>query len=159
MTTGFLNGVPIANLTGLIYGNGTSNPCTTHVYAEGTWTPVISGSTVAGSGTYTQQSGFYIQIGNIIFLSGRVIWTAHTGTGNLLLTGIPFSSRNVANYRSDLLAILSNLLLPAAAVEINAEVGQNTTTVILEATRNNNTNAPVAMDASGTVDITGFYFI
>jgi len=128
-------------------------------YTEGTWTPVISGSTVAGAGTYTVQNGRYTRIANLVFLSGSVTWTAHTGTGNMLLTNLPFTSRNVAGYHYDLLAILSSIVLPAGAVEINAEILANSTTLILEATRNNNTNLAVGMDNSGTVDITGFYLI
>ena len=128
-------------------------------YTEGTWTPVIAGSTVAGAGTYTLQDGNYTRIGNLVFISGTVTWTAHTGTGNMLLTGLPFTSRNVANYHYDVIAILTSISLPAGVIEINAEIGANTTQIILEATRNNNTNTPVSMDASGTVDITGFYVV
>lgn len=126
---------------------------------QGSWTPVITGSTVAGVGTYTTQTGFYTRIGNLVFLSGTVTWTAHTGTGNMTITGLPFTSRNVAGYHYDLIAILSSIVLPAGVVEINAEIGANTTTVVLEATRNNNTNLPVGMDTSGTADLTGFYLI
>lgn len=126
---------------------------------QGSWTPVITGSTVAGVGTYTTQTGFYTRIGNLVFLSGTVTWTAHTGTGNMTLTGLPFTSRNVPGYHYDLIAILSSIVLPAGVVEINAEIGANTTTVVLEATRNNNTNLPVGIDTSGTADLTGFYLI
>lgn len=126
---------------------------------QGSWTPTISGSTVAGAGTYTVQNGLYTRIANLVFLSGTVTWTAHTGTGNMLITNLPFTSRNVAGYHYDLIAILSQISLPAGVVEINAELTGNSTTVVLEATRNNNTNLPVGMDATGTVDLTGFYLI
>jgi hypothetical protein len=140
--------------------NIVQNPSNTLTqYTEGTWTPAIAGSTVAGAGTYTVQNGTYTRIGNMVFLSGTVTWTAHTGTGNMLLTGLPITSRNVAGYHYDLNAILSNISLPAGVVEINAELTANTTTLVLEATRNNNTNLPVGMDATGTVDLTGFYLI
>jgi hypothetical protein len=61
-------------------------------YEEGSWTPVVSGSTSAGSGTYTQQFGAYTKIGNMVYWRMFVAWTAHTGTGNTLLSGLPFTS-------------------------------------------------------------------
>ena len=60
-------------------------------YTESTWTPTIIGSTTAGTGTYTTQAGIYVRVGNMVYISGTVIWTAHTGTGNMLIAGLPFT--------------------------------------------------------------------
>lgn len=140
--------------------NCTSSPAgSLSQYTEGTWTPAIAGSTAAGVGTYTLQTGSYTRIGNMVFFSGTVTWTAHTGTGNMLVTGLPFTSRNTANYHYDITPNLTNITLPAAVVQIMGEIGPNTTQITLDATRNNNTNTPVKMDATGTVDVTGFYVV
>jgi hypothetical protein len=72
--------------------NGTMTSELLNDYEEGTWTPVVSGSTSAGSGTYTQQFGAYTKIGNMVYWRMFVGWTAHTGTGNTLLSGLPFTS-------------------------------------------------------------------
>jgi len=48
--------------------NIVQNPSNTLTqYTEGTWTPVIEGSTVAGAGTYTVQNGIYTRIANLVF--------------------------------------------------------------------------------------------
>ena len=49
------------------------------------WTPTISGATGAGAGTYTTQSGLYLRQGLITDVWYYVVWSAHTGTGNMIL--------------------------------------------------------------------------
>jgi hypothetical protein len=61
-------------------------------YLAGTWTPVVEGSTSAGTGTYTEQLGRYTKIGNMLFFDFIIFWSAHTGTGNTLITGLPVPS-------------------------------------------------------------------
>ncbi|MGA4923504.1 hypothetical protein, partial [Bacillus subtilis] len=56
-----------------------------------TFTPTIVGATAAGTGTYTTQSGTYSKIANIVFLRAYISWTAHTGTGNMRIGGLPFT--------------------------------------------------------------------
>jgi hypothetical protein len=58
-------------------------------YVTGTFTPVVEGTGTAGTGTYTTQSGTYTRIGNRVFVSFKVAWSAHTGVGNLFITGLP----------------------------------------------------------------------
>lgn len=71
-------------------------------YEEGTWTPAIAGSTTAGNGTYSSQVGAYTKIGRIVFISLLLSWSAHTGTGDMQITGLPFTSEapssNIAGY-------------------------------------------------------------
>ena len=54
-----------------------------------TWTPVIIGTTTAGTGTYTKQIGTYTYIGNEIEFKLNVATSNHTGTGNSSIS-IPF---------------------------------------------------------------------
>lgn len=61
-------------------------------YSSGTWTPVVEGSTTAGTGTYTQQLGRYTKIGDMLFFDFNIVWSAHTGTGNTLIKGLPLPS-------------------------------------------------------------------
>ena len=69
-----------------------ANANTLDDYEEGTWTPVITGSTIAGTGTYSVQNGRYTKIGNTVRIYFAVNWSAHTGTGTTIVTGFPFSS-------------------------------------------------------------------
>lgn len=122
------------------------------------FTPTISGSTVAGAGTYTTQLGRYTQIGKMVFIQVNITWTAHTGTGNMLLTGLPFTVRNQASYVP--IAAVVNLIsapYPAGTVSIVGQFTLNTTQMALLASRSNNTNLNVAIDAAATIQVSGNY--
>lgn len=60
-------------------------------YLEGTFTPVLEGTTSAGVGTYTTQLGAFTRIGNRVFFTINLAWTAHTGTGDMLVSGLPYT--------------------------------------------------------------------
>lgn len=124
-----------------------------------TWTPTISGATAAGVGTYTTQFGRYTRIGQLVFVTCQIVWTAHTGTGNMLLTALPFTVRNVASYVP--LASLNtiNIDWPAGADGIVGQFTLNTTQMEFIVMRDNNTNLNIAIDAAGTVNMSGFYVI
>jgi hypothetical protein len=80
-----------------------------------TWTPVAQGSTAAGAGTYVDQSGSYTKIGDIVIARCYLRWSAHTGTGNLQIAGLPYTVRNIASYGIWCAsAVYMNLLTEAA---------------------------------------------
>jgi hypothetical protein len=67
-----------------------TNPRVLDFYLESTFTPVLEGTTSAGVGTYTTQLGVFTRIGNRVFFTINLAWTAHTGTGNMLVSGLPY---------------------------------------------------------------------
>lgn len=70
--------------------NPSADPNTLDDYEEGTFQPTVFGSTSAGVGTYTSRSGNYTKIGNLVHIEIVLAWSAHTGTGNLKIGGLPF---------------------------------------------------------------------
>lgn len=54
-------------------------------YKEASFTVTVSGSSSPGSGTYSFQDAYYWEIEDMVVLIYRISWSAHTGTGNLLL--------------------------------------------------------------------------
>jgi hypothetical protein len=70
------------------------------IYAVGTWTPTLVGSTIAGTFTYNAvTAGSYTRIGNMVFLRGRITITVVTvaPTGNLSVRGLPFTAATITN--------------------------------------------------------------
>lgn len=67
-------------------------------YATGTWTPTLFGQTIAGTSTYTQQTGYYIIVGNLVTVNFTVSVSAATGTGNIGIGGLPFTVKNQSTY-------------------------------------------------------------
>jgi hypothetical protein len=68
-------------------------------YEEGTWTPVLTFATPGDLAvTYSQQVGVYTRIGNKVFINFSIITSAFaftTSSGALILTGLPFVSKNL----------------------------------------------------------------
>lgn len=83
--------VPIIAASGIKYGGGT---VAMTAYDEGNFTPIVYGGSTAGVGTYSVQSGSYTRLGRMVFISLRVSWTAHTGAGNLYISGLPFQTNS-----------------------------------------------------------------
>ena len=80
---------------GVVFGTtgGSVSSKTLDDYESGTWTPAVTGSTTAGSATYTIQQGSYTKIGNVVYWQVRLAYTGHTGTGNTRIS-FPFTSAN-----------------------------------------------------------------
>lgn len=68
----------VSSLSTAISGGGVAQ-------TSGTFTPYAEGNSLAGIGTYGYRAGQYTQIGEVIFFQFELGWTAHTGTGDLLI--------------------------------------------------------------------------
>lgn len=114
-------------------------------YEEGTWTPVVIGSTTAGTGTYTTQSGSYTKIGRFVTVNCDLAWSAHTGTGNLVITGLPFVNSGAlcagATYANNM--NFGTLATQLAALVLNAD-----NNIIFRGMINNTSRADVPLDSS-----------
>jgi len=60
-------------------------------YEEGTWTPVVAGGTSAGTYTSVYATAYYTKIGRVVTVNFALAWNTHTGTGDLQITGLPFT--------------------------------------------------------------------
>lgn len=121
-------------------------------YEENTWTPTIAGTTLAGAGTYTVQDGIYLKIGRGVFFEAALGWSAHTGTGNILVASLPFTSR--ATFNTPVTVLSSNLTF---AGQLVARVLAGTTTIQLHSMATGAALAAVAMDTSASVVVSGWY--
>lgn len=67
-------------------------------YKEGSWTPVLVGSTTPGSHTYSTQTGSYVRIGKICF--ARFSFTVSSKdaamSGSIRITGLPFAAASTS---------------------------------------------------------------
>ena len=88
---------PTTSGTGITFPatqSASTNVNTLDDYEEGTWTPTIKGSTIAGTYTPSTTNAYYTKIGNKV-----TVWcfvdmrsgTATGGTGLLVLESLPFS--------------------------------------------------------------------
>jgi hypothetical protein len=91
----YLSGGVVFNVAG---GTGTSTSGTLDDYEEGTFTPTAFGTTAAGTTTYVAQTGSYTKVGDTVHVDIYISWSAMTGTGDLRIGGLPFTSSSASNY-------------------------------------------------------------
>lgn len=73
--------------------NASADANTLDDYEEGTWSPTIRGDSVAGTQTYSTQTGRYTKIGRLVMVEATIIMSAKDAAtaGNLQVGGFPFS--------------------------------------------------------------------
>jgi hypothetical protein len=146
--------------SGISFNNGTN---ILNAYSTGTFTPVLYGSTTAGSPTYSFQQGKYTRIGNICIARVAISWTAlGSATGEMRISGLPFLSYNdVLNQGFASTHFYSSLSLPAGKI-LTAYVDDNSDIIrLLKADNANSANSTALTDteasATGTIYLTCIY--
>ena len=147
-----------AYLSGGVYLGGTGAANKLDDYEEGTFTPVVSGTSVAGAGTYTIQSGKYVIVGKMIHVSVRLGWSAHTGSGTTVLAGLPNTANN--DY-ANLGVVYRDELTVSSGHTVNVGVVPNTNYAnILEISTGTAGASGIALDTAVTdIAISGWYRI
>jgi hypothetical protein len=127
-------------------------------YEEGTFTPTIVGTTTAGTGTYTAQVGRYTKIGNRVYFSATIGWSAHTGTGNIRVASLPFTSANVTNGYASLGVYANGLVIGAGKQLSSLNVINSTQAELLAVDVAGSAATAIAMDTVvGALNISGHY--
>lgn len=129
-------------------------------YEEGTFTPTVRGSSTTGTGTYTQQKGWYTKVGRQVTVNVWLLWTAHTGTGYLQFSDLPFVANNTSgNYSGIAIAYQSNIQSTANTVIYGlVENGANIITVTQTPVAGG-TYGLVSMDTAGEIAFTVTYWV
>jgi hypothetical protein len=124
------------------------------LFETGTYVPTYLGGTTAGVTTYSVQQGAWTKIGNLVFVTATVQWTAATGTGNAQVS-LPFTSANVANQNH------SGSLWQATVTFANGTpqllISPNTAFFIMTSPLTNAANTTVAMEAAGVIVFSAAY--
>ena len=137
-------------------GTGTSELL--NDYEEGTWTPVIIGSSTAGSGTYSLQEGFYTKIGRQVTVTGAIVWSAHTGTGTMRVSGLPYTIKNDNNYSSFALQY-GTLTVSALAIAFIVTRPGQTYLQVDETVAGGSSQSGVPVDTAASLYFQATYFV
>jgi hypothetical protein len=142
-------------VTSITFGAGTA----LSTYAEGTFTPTISGASTAGTTTYSgSPQGTYRKIGNIVYFNLAVSWTNATGTGVVQVGGLPFTAKSGIGYMP--VYIYSTTFLIATATYFFPIVVPNTTTVQIYGgivSTGSQVSSSLASNTSATIYLNGCY--
>jgi hypothetical protein len=127
-------------------------------YEEGTWTPVIAGSTTAGTYETASVSGLYTKIGRQVTVHCLVTTAAAItagGAGDLTITGLPFAKGAGQNSYA---AATTGGLNYTAGSSIAATFGTSgsTSTIFFLASASNAGNAFLSISLVGVSKLIGF---
>jgi hypothetical protein len=127
-------------------------------YEEGTWTPIIVGTTTAGTGTYSSQNGRYTKVGNMVTATSYVEWSAHTGTGAMRLGGLPFATLSAtANLGGVAVGYNHNIALTANNVLTAYTLANSTECVVDQYPVGGGASTTVPIDTAGGIVFTVSY--
>ena len=138
--------------------NASGDPNTLDDYEEGTWTPVIIGTGTAGTGTYSVQNGRYTKIGNRVYFGVYCVWSAHTGTGDMTMGGLPFTSSG-SNFTG--VSIRYSNLTCSAGYICTPIVADNRSDIVFQQSAVGAAAVAVgqSLDVAANVIMAGHYFI
>jgi hypothetical protein len=148
----------MASGTGGIQFNGdTAATNALNDYEEGTFTPTIVGATTAGTGTYITQTGRYTKIGNCVRIEIYMHWSAHTGTGAMRISGLPFTSLNVTTSSPPMTMYVANIAMTASNYPQSYVNPNSTQVIITQAPVGGGAATTVPVDTAGVIIIAGVY--
>ena len=129
-------------------------------YEEGQFTPSVMGSTSAGTGTYSTRWGSYTKIGRQVTVQLYVVWSAHTGTGNLKIGGLPFTAITATSngYACCSIGYLNNIALSANNVATGYVLNSSTEIDMTQYPIGGGAAAVIPMDTAGGVMLSVTYF-
>lgn len=142
----------ILSTGGITFNGDTANANALDDYEEGVWTPAYAGSTTNPTLTYDIQGGRYVKIGRVVHCEGRVRTDAASGgSGNLQITGLPFTSAPESTVRAGI--DIGNASAFATYRPTEGLVTHNSTQIVLfRATTNSYANITVANLGNTTND-------
>lgn len=161
MPTGIAKTVPLAAGQVLVGQGATVDPAATTISGEatlssagavtlgsrGTWTPVIAGSTTAGTATYTTQVGSYEVLGRTVIARFDIVTSALSGgSGNATITGLPVTAANTTGDAGTCtIAQATGVTTDSGYTAIAGVVSPNTAVVTLYENGSNKTGQPDAV--------------
>jgi hypothetical protein len=102
-------------------------------YATTTFTPTLTGASTAGTTTYSTQVGNYTYFLNLCYVYGSIIITAATGTGDVVIGGLPKTINSSAgNVVGGLTLSGTSFTLPASCTDALTYGLSNTTTAKIQ---------------------------
>jgi hypothetical protein len=139
---------------GLKFNGDTAADNALNDYEEGTFSPIVSGGSNAGTVTYNTRIGQYTKVGNLVTVWMNINWSSGNGSGSLMVKGLPFSvintARPVFNVISENVSLASNQL---AAGFSNFSDG----IIMVRNITGTGATLTLTYDSAGTLFLTGTY--
>jgi len=161
-TIGVGGATPAASGAGITFPaikSPSSDANTLDDYEEGTFTPVIEGTTTSGTASYSQNEGRYTKIGRLVFIETYVAYTSGTGTGSLRLGGLPFTAASANTYPGLTLSYFDGIPMLANNFPMLYINRNSTVALFYQCPTGGGTNNAISYDAGGAIQISGCYTV
>lgn len=120
-------------------------------YEEGTWIPTIIGSATAGTAVQNIQVGRYTKVGRLVTVQFSVVWAGGTGSGNLRISGLPFTTSSLVNNYAAFGGYVSDVALTAGNIAC-LTISPNTGYIgVAQMPTGGGAGSDVPYDAAGTI--------
>jgi hypothetical protein len=113
-------------------------------YEEGTWTPTYTASG-GGTASYAGTTGNYVKVGKIVHIQMRIMTTTESFSGDVTVTGLPFTSDST-QWRQSALSVIGSRL-GTDMPNLSAFISNNTTVITLHKSATNDYNSSAVTDA------------
>jgi len=142
-------GVPTVS-AGLKFPNSAISDATINdYYLESILAPAVVGTSSAGTATYSVQSGSSTRGGNRVNGEISLTWTGHTGTGNMRISGLPFT----VGRTTPVSVFYSDLVVGAGKQLCSLVVVGQTYVNLYACDPSGGAYTPVTMAAAGSIQI------
>lgn len=134
-------------------------PQTLDWYEEGTWEPELLGYDDPlndGTTTYTTQLGQFTRIGNCVYFEIELVWTGQTGSGGLSIYNWPFQPKTSMELNVTSCNIST---VTKSNVFVSVIAWSEPWRAVIYESDNTSANTQVPHATSGSIALTGHYFI
>ncbi len=134
-------------------------------FVETTWTPVLTLTNPGSSSIAQTPVARYTRIGNSVFFNFRIptgAFSLGSGSGNVIITGLPFASANVTDQNFYCTVLFQSVTFGAAVSWYTGEIVYNTSQINLMGNRTTTTALPLdaaALGASMVFSGEGWYSV
>jgi len=126
-------------------------------YEEGGFVPNVEGTTTAGAGTYSSRAGKYTKVGNRVMFNCWINMTAHTGSGNMVVTGLPYTSNSGNNFHSCNVDYSSALIVPSGQIPLGIILNGSSEILFYSRPTGTTSLTALALDTGFAMNISGQY--
>lgn len=164
-TIGVGGATPAASGAGISFpatASASSDANTLDDYEEGDCSSsiAITGTTTAGTATYSVKVGQYIKVGALVTVYMYLVWTGHTATGDMEVTGLPFTIKNTGDgFCAASIGFLNNISLSANSLATAFGIANTTRVALHQYAVGGGASSAVSMDAAGGLMISITYSV
>ena len=156
-TSGGTNRVASFSYAGLSFGTDTAGANRLDDYEEGSWTPVLEGTTTTGTVTYVARVGKYVKIGKLVTWEFYISFNSGNGSGTFHITGLPYTVSNNGTYPAVNIGYVQSFSLRSDHHLYGLHASNSNYIYFYELPDGGGTNVQPNYDGSGALIMSGHY--